>query len=489
MSNSKRRRASGSDRTKLSIVNILLLLVLVLLSLFLIINLLSYNILTASYLNVLIPIVLILLIVMFTGLIFLKKAKLLTTVGLILMSLLLAGGLFTLKSVVDISSRMNESAKIFKRGMSVLVLKDSSIKDVSELSDVTAPKAIDGKNIDLLLAQISKDKGTNLNVLDVSSYSTAYQQLANKETQAIVMNSAYVDLLISERDDFESKVKEIYTYEIEEKVQTSVEEKPSSDEAFNVYISGIDTYGSISSVSRSDVNMIMTVNRKTNKILLTTTPRDSYVPIAGGGNNQPDKLTHAGIYGVDASIQTLENLYGIDINYYARINFTSFMTLIDLVGGVDVYNDQAFTAHTNKNYSFGVGNVHLDSQGALAFVRERYSLQNGDNDRGKNQQKVIAALINKLTSVNSVTNYNAILNGLGDAVQTDMELSKLMAMLNDQVASGKQYDVTTQTLTGTSSVGMLRSYAMPDSSLYMFSIDESSLANAKQAIQNIMEGN
>lgn len=134
---------------------------------------------------------------------------------------------------------------------------------------------------------------------------------------------------------------------------------------------------------------------------MTTTPRDSYVPIADGGNNQKDKLTHAGIYGVDSSIHTLENLYGVDINYYVRLNFTSFLKLIDLLGGVDVYNDQEFTAHTNGKF-YPVGNVHLDSEQALGFVRERYSLADGDRDRGRNQQKVIVAIIQKLTSTEAL---------------------------------------------------------------------------------------
>lgn len=130
------------------------------------------------------------------------------------------------------------------------------------------------------------------------------------------------------------------TYKIKKQVaQVEKEASVPKVESFNVYISGIDSFGSITSVSRSDVNIILTINQKTGEILLTTTPRDAYVPIAGGGNDQLDKLTHAGIYGVDASVQTLENLYGIDISYYARINFTSFLHMIDLIGDIEVYND------------------------------------------------------------------------------------------------------------------------------------------------------
>ncbi|WP_456114763.1 LCP family protein, partial [Streptococcus sp.] len=222
------------------------------------------------------------------------------------------------------------------------------------------------------------------------------------------------------------------------------------------------------------------------KILLTTTPRDSYVPIAAGGNNQKDKLTHAGIYGVDASIHTLENLYGIDLNYYARLNFTSFLKLIDLLGGVDVYNDQDFTALANKKH-YSIGNVHLDSQEALAFVRERYSLADGDRDRGRNQQKVIVAIIQKLTSTEALKNYDGIIKGLQDSIQTNMPLETMMNLINAQLESGGTYKINSQDLKGTGRMD-LPSYAMPESNLYMMEISDSSLESVKAAINDVMEG-
>ena len=156
----------------------------------------------------------------------------------------------------------------------------------------------------------------------------------------------------------------------------------------------------------------MTVNRKTKRVLLTTTPRDAYVPIADGGADQPDKLTHAGIYGIDASVHTLEKLYGIDIQYYVRLNFTSFLKLIDLLGGVDVYNDQEFTS-LHGNYHFKVGNVHLNSEQALGFVRGTVFIDGVViTTAEKNQEKVIAAVIKKLTSTDALKNYNSIISGL-----------------------------------------------------------------------------
>ena len=355
---------------------------------------------------------------------------------------------------------------------------------MTELSSVQAPTGADGSNIDALLSQIKSDKGVNLTTDTVDSYQAAYENLINGSSQAMVLNSAYSSLLELSYDNYESNLKTIYTYKVKKNISNDA--LSSNKNVFNIYISGIDTYGSISTVSRSDVNIILTVNMDTHKILMTSTPRDSYVQIPDGGANQYDKLTHAGIYGVETSAKILENLYGIAIDYYARVNFTSFMNLIDAIGGVTVYNDQAFTSSAGD--SFEAGNINLNSDEALGFVRERYSLDNGDYDRGKNQLKVIQAIINKLTSFSSISNYSTIISTLQDSVQTDMSLDTMMSLANAQFDSGKKFTITSQEVTGTGSTGELTSYAMPTASLYMIQLDDSSLASASQAIKDVMEG-
>ena len=384
---------------------------------------------------------------------------------------------------ISLANQLNATSNYSSYSISVAVLADSEIGNVSELSSVTAPTKTDAENIKKLLDDIKASQSKDLTVEDSSSYLAAYKSLLAGETKAIVLNSVFENLIEQEYPDHAKKIKKIYTKELTKTVEAP---KVSQNKAFNIYISGIDTYGPISSVSRSDVNIIMTVNQETKKILLTTTPRDAYVPIADGGNNQNDKLTHAGIYGVDASIHTLENLYGIDLNYYARLNFTSFLKLIDLLGGVDVYNDQEFTLLQGK-YHFPVGNVHLDSEQALGFVRERYSLANGDGDRGRNQQKVIAAIIQKLTSAEALKNFDGIMQGLQDSVQTNMPPETMVSLANAQLASGGKYTVITRDLKGTGRMD-LPSYAMPDSSLYMLEVDPNSLETLKTEIKDIMEG-
>ena len=463
--------------------NIILLFLYIVLTCFLLFLIFRYHILAVSYFNLILAAIMVFIALVALFLISNRKAKKLTLIMLLLSIVASSLALVGVHQFVSLANHLNATSNYSSYSISVAVLTDSEIGNVSQLSSVTAPTKTDAENIKKLLDDIKTSQNKDLKVEDSSSYLAAYKSLLVGETKAIVLNSVFENLIEQEYPDHAKKIKKIYTKELTKTVEAP---KSSQNKAFNIYISGIDTYGPISSVSRSDVNIIMTVNQETKKILLTTTPRDAYVPIADGGNNQNDKLTHAGIYGVDASIHTLENLYGIDLNYYARLNFTSFLKLIDLLGGVDVYNDQDFTS-LHGNYHFPVGNVHLNSEQALGFVRERYSLTNGDGDRGRNQQKVIAAIIQKLTSAEALKNFDGIMQSLQDSVQTNMPPETMVSLVNAQLASGGKYTVITRDLKGTGRMD-LPSYAMPDSSLYMLEVDPNSLEALKTEIKDIMEG-
>ena len=478
----KRSKRTRSGKVKRS-VNIALLTIYVLLGGFLLFLIFRHNILAFRYLNVITAAVVILVALASLLLIIYRKAEKFTIFFLTLAILVSSVSFFALQQFVGFTSHINSTSNYSEYSMSVVVLKDSEVHNVTQLDSVTGPTDTDNENIQKLIADIKTSQSKELTVEQSTSYLAAYTSLVSGEAKAIVLNSVFENIIESEYPDYASKIRKIYTKNITKEVAAP---KVSKNKSFNVYVSGIDTYGPISSVSRSDVNILMTVNRDSKKILLTTTPRDSYVPIADGGNNQKDKLTHAGIYGVDSSIHTLENLYGVDINYYVRLNFTSFLKLIDLLGGVDVYNDQEFTSRHGK-FHFPVGNVHLDSEQALGFVRERYSLADGDRDRGRNQQKVIVAIIQKLTSTEALKNYSDIIQGLQDSLQTNMPIETMMDLVNAHLESGGSYKVNSQDLKGTGQMG-LPSYAMPDSNLYMMEIDDSSLAAAKSAIQDVMEG-
>lgn len=478
-----KKRSGRRKSSRLKIVNYALWFLYVIVLTLSLYMMYRYDILDFRYLNHILAGVSSGILVLTAWLIWRKKARVFTTILLVLSLLVASLGAYGMNEVVRFSNRLNSNSTFSEYEMSVVVPADSEITDISQLSTVTAPADYDQENVTALLDDISKMESTQLVTSPTTSYLTAYQSMLNGESQAMVFNGVFTNILENEDPDFSSKVKKIYSFKVTQTVETATEQV--SGDSFNIYISGIDTYGPISSVSRSDVNIIMTVNRATHKILLTTTPRDSYVAIADGGQNQYDKLTHAGIYGVNASVHTLENLYGIDISNYIRLNFTSFLQLIDLVGGIDVENTQEFTS---GGYNFPVGTVHLDAEQALIFVRERYSLANGDNDRGQNQEKVIAALIKKLSSPDNLANYQAILTGLEGSIQTDLSLETIMGLVNTQLESGTQFTVESQALTGTGRSD-LSSYAMPGSQLYMMEINQDSLEQAKAAIQSVLDGN
>lgn len=484
MSSRTNRKQKRTSNRSWGMVNVGLTILYAILALVLLFTMFNYNFLSFRFLNIIITISLLVVLAISIFLQKTKRSPLVTTVVLVIFSLVSLVGIFGFKQMIDITNRMNQTAAFSEVEMSIVVPKESDIKDVSQLTSVQAPTKVDKNNIETLMSALKKDKKVDVKVEDVASYQEAYDNLKSGKSKAMVLSGSYASLLESVDSNYASNLKTIYTYKIKKKNSNSAKQVDSK--VFNIYISGIDTYGSISTVSRSDVNIIMTVNMNTHKILLTTTPRDAYVKIPGGGADQYDKLTHAGIYGVETSEQTLENLYGIKIDYYARINFTSFLKLIDQLGGVTVHNDQAFTSLHGK-FDFPVGDIQMNSEQALGFVRERYSLDGGDNDRGKNQEKVISAIVNKLASLKSVSNFTSIVNNLQDSVQTNMSLDTINALANTQLDSGSKFTLTSQAVTGTGSTGQLTSYAMPNSSLYMMKLDDSSVASASQTIKNLME--
>lgn len=483
----KRHRSRSNDRFDTQMIaNGVLLILFALLAGIASYTMYAHNILAFRHVNVIYTAVLVVVFLVCLLLTLFKKGKHLVTVLLVLFSIVVGVSLFAFKSLVDVSDNINKTASYSEIEMKVVVPANSSISDVNELTNVQAPTSADESNINALIANIKSEKGVELTVDPVDSYQSAYENLINGSSQAMVLNSAYSNLLELSYNDYESNLKTIYTYKIKKAIEDTA--KTTDKNVFNIYISGIDTSGAVSTVSRSDVNLILTVNMNTHKILMTTTPRDSYVRIPDGGADQYDKLTHAGIYGIETSVKTLENLYDIPINYYARLNFTSFVKLINALGGVTVYNDQAFTS-LHGNYNFGVGNINLTSgEEALGFVRERYSLEHGDYDRGNNQLKVIQAIVEKLTSFQSVSNYSDVISTLQDSIQTNMPLNTMMSLVNEQMDSGKTFIFSSQEVTGTGSTGQLTSYAMPNASLYMIQLDDASVAKASQAIKNVMEG-
>lgn len=302
--------------------------------------------------------------------------------------------------------------------------------------------AVDQKNNDLMLEDVHKIVGRDMKLVEYGTIVEEAEGLLSGKIEAAIYNEAFTGIIEEAIEDYSDQVRILYQYGIE----TEIEQKDTDlSQAFNVYISGIDVSGPITTNSRSDVNIIMTVNPKTKKILLTTTPRDYYVTIPEVSGENRDKLTHAGIYGVDRSMATLEHLYGINISYYARVNFTSLIKIVDALGGVDVNSEYAFKA---GGYSFEKGVNHLDGKAALRFSRERHSFESGDNQRGKNQEAVLTAILNKAMSPAILTSANQILAEVSDCVETNMTQQEMAKFINMQLSDPARWSIESLAATG-----------------------------------------
>ena len=277
-----------------------------------------------------------------------------------------------------------------------------------------------------------------------------------------------------------------FTAEEKEKQHQAVHVNVKED-GFIVYLSGIDNYDEIEYASRSDVNIIAAINPRTKQVLLTSVPRDSYLRIAGGGMDEYDKLTHAGIYGVSSSIQTLENAFDIEVNYFVRLNFRSFMNMIDAIGGVDIYNPTEFTFALDSGLYFPEGNIHLDGESALAYVRERKSLPGGDTDRQKNQMRVLEAAFKKALSSQFILNYSSVMAAVSDSIETNMPQNTIMDFVNSQLGQQNEWTFSRTSIDGEDSYG-LPSYAMPGYDLYVFVPTEESIQKVHDDIQELFQG-
>lgn len=364
----------------------------------------------------------------------------------------------------------------------IVTLKDNTLDKLSDVKNVGTYKNELDKNYSMAIEELNEK--VKVNTKEYNGIVELVADLLEGHIETILINENYLDIIDETTNGFKDKVKIIDTLSIEsikEKKATEAELKKLGN--FNIYISGIDTYGPISTVSRSDVNIIATINIKDGKILLTNTPRDYYVQLHGTTGSK-DKLTHAGVYGIDMSMQTLEDLYDTELNYYVRVNFNTLITLVDEIGGIDIYSDLAFTPWTNRSVYIKYGWNHLDGKAALAFSRERMSYMEGDRHRGQNQQQVIEAIIKKVTESNDINMYMKLLDVLEKSMQTNMDKKLINGFVNLQVKNNYKWSVESIAVTGFDDGGYTYSY--PGQYLYVMQPDYNSVEAAKSKIKEIL---
>ena len=433
--------------TKLkNITNIIIILLFFLSFTILSYSIFKLNILPAKYLIIGFSILILVTIVLLFG-IFSKKHKVFRTLSFIIMLLLNVFSCFAINYLNNTYHFINSTqSKYDTLNYSVIVLKDSNYTSIDNLKDKTVSYLNDGYNLDIKNELNFKITYTEKLIDDFTKIENL---LKEKEIDAVVIEDSYLTLINEESSEFRENTKIIDTFQI--KVKTHKESSDTSilENPFILYISGIDQYGNVNTVrGRSDVNQLVVVNPKTNHILLVNTPRDYYVRLAGTIGLK-DKLTHAGIYGINKSIDTLEDLYDININHYLRVNFNTLVKVVDVIGGIDVYSDKTFNSFHIKGWTVSKGLNHFNGKEALAYSRERYAYIDGDHHRGRNQQDVITAIINKITTSKVlISKYNSILNVLDGSFQTDISTSGITSFIKYQLDKMPSWKVESIAVSG-----------------------------------------
>ena len=319
-----------------------------------------------------------------------------------------------------------------------------------------------------------------------------YEELGNlisalyeKEVAAIVLNDSYLDYLTEESDEttvnFNEDTRVIYEYEVRADVEDVREEVDVTTEAFIIYVSGSDSRGDISQTARSDVNIVVAVNPKTNKILLVSIPRDYYVQLHGT-TGTPDKLTHAGVYGIEMSKNTIEDLLGITINYTVKVGFQAVKQVVDAIDGIDIESDQALSIRSEDGTMCNIqqGKNHLNGACALRYSRERYSYATGDRHRGQNQQQVLTKIIEKITDLHYATRWPQILDAAKGTFETSLTYDEITNFARLELATLKKWSIESIQLDGTGS--SQPTYSMGSRLLYVMIPNQDTVDEAKTKI-------
>lgn len=405
-----------------------------------------------------------------------KKSKTLHIVFVVLM-LVPTLGLFYSQSVFN---RIFENSDFETNKISYIKLTKSNLT-----VDTIDAQTIFGQSIGFdndSFDQINEDLATRfdftVNMQTSESDFDTVQKLYDGEFEVGIIDNAVIETIAETFPWFGVDFEVLWTIEREIKRDDITKEVSVDKDAFIVLISGIDINGPISLRSRSDVNILMVVNPNKGTISLVSIPRDMFVPFACK-DDALDKLTHSGIYGINCTVKTIENFIGIDINYYVRMNFTSFIKIIDVIGNIDVYSQYNFTT-TGGLHTFKKGINTVNSVEALAFARERSVFESGDVQRGLNQQEVIKAVIKKLISPNTLTKIDRIVSSVAKSIDTNLDPADLQKLIALQIDKGIDWQFSSYHVSGTES--REETFSIPGRELFVVIPDEESVKNIKAVI-------
>ena len=367
----------------------------------------------------------------------------------------------------------------------VIALKDGSYTDVHDIKgkdvnvvSMRSKQLTEAKERLVTQAEVNYVKSSNL--LEVGY--KLVDEKGETHDDLILLSKSEDKILKQNIEGYRENTQPIYKIKVQKRADDSSKRVDVTKDSYNILISGIDSWGTIDEGGLSDVNMVMTVNPTTREVLLTSIPRDSYVTLHSYG--EKDKLTHSGIYGEEETKATIEDFLDIDINYTIRVNFSMLCDLIDAIGGIDVYSDEDFYSSV-KGWHYKKGWHHMGGHYALWFARERKSFAMGDMKRNENQQKVLKALIKKVTSSKVIlTRYSSILNVVEDEMSTDMTDKDLRKLAKMQLKDMKKWTVNRTNIIGTT--GGAPCFSMGGQTLSCVFPDEETVEEAKQAIHDTM---
>lgn len=373
----------------------------------------------------------------------------------------------------------------------VYVLKDSDIFVLRGAKDeIFGYSSIyDVNNTNIAIGAIEMELDQQINTKELRSITDMADALNHREINAMIINASYLAMLdeCEGYESFSDNVREVYQYTVHEATaeykEDPKERKTITNSPFVIYLSGNDTRSKELARSRSDVNILVVVNPVTKQFLMINTPRDYYIPNPQG-NGEPDKLTHCGLYGTGCSMQALGDLYGINVDYYAQINFTGFQTLIDSIGGISVVNDVDFYA---DGINFKKGKITLNGEKALAYARERYSFKDGDNVRGQHQMLILKSVISKISNARIIlSNYTSILDSLSGMFVTNVTTEDITNLVKLQIEDLAKWNIKSFAVTGTG--GKAKTYSMPDYQAYVMYPDEKMVKKAANLMQKVLDG-
>ena len=362
----------------------------------------------------------------------------------------------------------------------VLVLDDSEYEKLNDLDNESIGHLDENVHEGLNSAIDKIDQQIDFESVVLDDINSLVDNLSSEEVDAIILEDAQITMLEEDNNGLMDNFRIIASFDIETEIEVVSKEVNVTEDSYNILITGIDSYGSITRVSRSDVNMIVSVNPKENKILLTSIPRDYYVYLSDYGDY--DKLTHTGIYGIDVTTKALEDLLDIDINYYVKVNFTTLVDIVDELGGITVNSNYDFTSI--DGYHFSKGNNNLNGEEALSFARERQAFSEGDRVRVENQQLVLTAIINKVLSPSIITNYNSLLNALSGEFLTNITNNEITDLIKWQIDGMYSWDIETISLDGSNAFDYTYSYK--NQKLYVMMPYPESVNSAKEKIKNVL---